>query len=402
MNIQALKSGEIPKPILILVAGGFIQSLGNSLMWPLNSLFMHNVLGRSLTEAGLILALQSGVSLLGQFWSGVLTDRFLPKRIMQGGIAAAILLLAVIALFPVWPVYAPAFILFGLAQAFIYVPLNALIHAAWPEGGRRGYNLLYVFNNAGVAIGTAIGGLVATVSFRFTFMINAFSFAVYFFLVLWGISEYHPRINVLPDQRQTAKLNKEPSFSVVLALSAGIFLVWSAYIQWTTVLPVVMGNLGFPLPAYSILWTLNGVFIVTLQPLTGWIIKVWASGFVRQFYLACLLISLSFIILLGHLPYFSYILAMLILTIGEMLILPAVPAAAAHLAPRGRDGVYQGIVGGAGSGGRMLGPLLGGLAFDQGGGPAVWLLALVFMALSFTAFAFYHRLVKKPILPSQT
>lgn len=395
MNILRLKLAGIPKPIIILIAGGFIQSLGNSLLWPLNSLFMHDVLGRSLTEAGFILALQSGVSLLGQFWSGVLSDRFLPKKIMLGGIVTAILFLVLIALFPVWTVYAPAFILFGLAQAFILVPLNALVHAAWPEGGRRGYNLLYVFNNAGVAIGTAIGGAVAAVSFRLTFLINAFSFTLFFLLVWKGISGYHTRINLYSNQSQAVKLTKERSFPILTALSAGIFLVWSAYIQWTTILPVEMSNLGFPLPAYSILWTLNGVFIVMLQPLTARIIRVWAKGFTRQFYLASVLISLSFVILLARLPYFSYILAMLILTIGEMLILPAVPAAAAQLAPSGRDGVYQGIVGGAGSGGRMLGPLLGGIAFDHGGGSAAWYLALIFTALSLAVFSLYQRLARK-------
>ena len=52
-------TSDIPRAVLVLVVGGFIQSVGNSLMWPLNSLFMHNVLGRSLTEAGTLLAIQA-------------------------------------------------------------------------------------------------------------------------------------------------------------------------------------------------------------------------------------------------------------------------------------------------------------------------------------------------------
>jgi len=44
---------------------------------------MHTVLDRTLTEAGTLLALQSAVSLLGQFMSGFLADRFGPKRIMM-------------------------------------------------------------------------------------------------------------------------------------------------------------------------------------------------------------------------------------------------------------------------------------------------------------------------------
>ena len=35
-----LKRPDIPRAVIVLIIGGFIQSVGNSLMWPLNSLFM--------------------------------------------------------------------------------------------------------------------------------------------------------------------------------------------------------------------------------------------------------------------------------------------------------------------------------------------------------------------------
>lgn len=393
--ILKFNTSDIPRAVLVLVVGGFIQSVGNSLMWPLNSLFMHNVLGRSLTEAGTLLAIQAAVSLLGQFLSGYLADRFGPKKIMIMGLIGAICSVGSIGVFPVWGVYVPGFILFGLAQAFIFVPLNALIHAVWPEGGRRGFNLLYVFNNAGVAVGTAIGGMVAQFSFRLVFSLNATSFFIYLLLVIIGVSERTAPIHLVPHKQQTERLTKDKGFKVLLALGGGIFLVWGAYIQLTTILPVVMNQLGFSLFSYSVLWTLNGIFIVTLQPLITWVIRVWAHSFKRQFYLACLLLTLAFVILLGKFPYVSYIISMLILTLGEMLILPAVPAAAAQLAPKGKEGAYQGAVGGASSGGRMIGPFLGGMVFDHGGGSMVWVLALAFMGGSFGMFFAYGKAVRQ-------
>lgn len=392
MNLKRL---DIPPAVIVLIIGGFIQSVGNSLMWPLNSLFMHSVLGRTLTEAGFLLALQSGVSLICQFLSGFLADRFGPKRVMIIGLVIAILAVGSIGLFPVWGVYAPAFILFGLAQAFIFVPLNALIHAVWPEGGRRGFNLLYVSNNAGVAVGTAIGGMIAQVSFRLTFSLNATAFLIYLVLVIIGVSERKAPIHLIPPKQQTERLTKDRGFKVLLALGGGIFFAWGAYIQLVTILPVVMNQLGFPLFSYSVLWTLNGVFIVTLQPLINWIIKTWAQSFKRQFYLASVLLTIGYIILLGKLPYVSYIIAMLILTLGEMLILPAVPAASAQLAPPGKTGAYQGIIGGASSGGRMIGPLLGGMMYDYGGGSRVWILAITFMGASIVMFFIYGRVVQR-------
>lgn len=389
-----LKRLDIPRPVFVLIFGGFIQSLGNSLMWPLNSIFMHTVLNRTLTEAGLLLALQSAASLLGQFISGFLADHFGPKKVMIIGLVGSILSVGLIGIFPIWGVYTPAFIMFGLAQAFILVPLNALIHAVWPEGGRRGFNLLYVFNNAGVAVGTAIGGMIAQVSFRLIFSLNAVGFLIYFLLVLIGVSERKTPLHLIPLKQQSERLTKGNGFKVLLALGGGIFFAWAAYIQLVTILPVVMNQLGFSLFSYSVLWTLNGVFIVTLQPLINWIIKAWAQSFKRQFYLASLLLTIGYVILLGKLPYVSYIIAMLILTLGEMLILPAVPAAAAQLAPPGKTGAYQGIIGGATSGGRMVGPLLGGMIYDFSGGSSVWELAITFMGASMVMFFIYGKVVQ--------
>lgn len=393
---------DLPRSVIVLIIGGFVQSVGNSLMWPLNSLFMHGVLGRTLTEAGTLLALQSTASLVGQFMSGFLADRFGPKRIMTIGLVCAIITLGSIGIFPVWRIYAPAFVLFGLAQALIFVPLNALLHTLWPEGGRRGFNMLYVSNNAGVAIGTAIGGMIAQISFQLIFSLNATAFFIYLFLVLMGVSEQKAPLHATPPKLQTVRLTKDSGFPVLLALSGGIFFVWGAYIQLVTILPVVMNQLGFSLFSYSVLWTLNGVFIVVLQPLITWVIKAWASSFKRQFYLAVLLLTLGFIIIMGKLPYVSYIIAMLILTLGEMLILPAVPAAAAQLASPGKTGAYQGMVGGASSGGRMIGPLLGGIMYDYGGGSNVWLLALTFMGASFVMFFIYGKVVQRFHILHQT
>ena len=355
---------------------------------------MHGVLGRTLTEAGSLLALQALASLLGQFISGFLADRFGPKKVMIMGLLGAVFSVGFIGVFPVWNVYAPAFILFGLAQAFIFVPLNALIHALWPEGGRRGFNLLYISNNAGVAIGTAIGGMIAQISFRLTFSMNAAAFFIYLLLVFIGVSERKEPIQSISQKQPPNRLSKDSGFKVLLALGGGIFFAWGAYIQLVTILPVVMNQLGFSLFSYSVLWTLNGVFIVTLQPLINWVIQTWAKSFKRQFYLASVLLTIGYIILLGKLPYVSYIIAMLILTLGEMLILPAVPAAAAQLAPQGKTGAYQGIIGGASSGGRMVGPLLGGMMYDYGGGSNVWMLAISFMGASLAMFFIYGKFIQ--------
>jgi MFS family permease len=393
--VLTLAANKIPNTVKILIIGAFINSFGNSLLWPLNSIFMHEVLGRPLTQAGIVMALQSGLSLLGQFFGGWLADKIGPKKVMVVGLLTASCCVGLIGMFPVWQVYAPGIVFMGLAYSLIFVPLNALIVIIWPEGGRQGFNYLYVGSNAGVAVGTALGGLVAQISFRLVFFSNAITFLIYFLILIFGLGQVQKRPNQGSVQSGFANNGFSLEIKTLLTVSVGILLVWSAYSQWGTVLPIVMKQKGFSLPQYSFLWTLNGVFIVTLQPITNWVIRNWASSFQGQFYLACLLITIAFVILFGQLPYWSYIVAMLILTLGEMLILPAVPAVVAHLAPEGRQGTFQGIVGGFGSGGRAVGPLMGGMIFDLWGGQGVWVMALGFMTAAIVVFMIYGMLERQ-------
>jgi len=71
----------------------------------------------------------------------------------------------------------------------------------------------------------------------------------------------------------------------------------------------------------------------------------------------------SFVLLAVDRTYLAYVAAMVVGTVGEMLVLPAVPAAAAAHAPAERRGLVQGVVGMSASLGRMLGPLIGGALY---------------------------------------
>lgn len=77
-----------------------------------------------------------------------------------------------------------------------------------------------------------------------------------------------------------------------------------------------------------------------------------------------IIFALSYIVLTQASVFSMFLVAMLILTIGEMFVWPAVPTIANQLSPKGREGSYQGIVNSISTGGRMIGPLLGGLIVD--------------------------------------
>ncbi len=89
---------------------------------------------------------------------------------------------------------------------------------------------------------------------------------------------------------------------------------------------------------------------------------------------------------------------MVLATLGEMLIAPAVPAFLSDHGGRGAP-FYIGLVGGIGAAGRVMGPYIMGKLYDGGGlPPAVWLalgvavLSILFFVLHSWLNRFWHDL----------
>ena len=90
-----------------------------------------------------------------------------------------------------------------------------------------------------------------------------------------------------------------------------------------------------------------------------------------------------------------FITAMVILTIGEMFVWPAVPTLADQLAPKGREGFYQGIVNSMATIGRMIGPLIGGILVESYGTQMMILILTSFMVFAIITTILYDLPLKK-------
>lgn len=379
---------SIPRPILILILGGFINSTGSALLWPLNTIYIHNILGKSLTTAGFVLMLMNGAGIIGSMVGGYLYDRIGGKKVIIVSLMGVTIILYTMAITQNWYVYLTGMTLLGLLQSSVWPALNALVGSLWPEGGRRAFNMLYVTNNAGVAVGTALGGLLAAISFSFVFAMNATSVIVYIVFVLIGI-----RVGSVTRTNELAAAQLQTGAPSVTSLplrttlslwglAIGMLLSWMAYSQWQGAVAVQTQLLGYPLSSYSLLWTINGVLIVGMQPLLLPFIRRYLKQVSRQIVWGAGLYAISFAIITWSPTYLGFITGMIILTIGEMLILPGIPAAVNEAVPVERVGTFQGLIGSAGTAGRMAGPVLGGFMFDQYSVTSVFLMATIFSVLS--------------------
>lgn len=394
-----------PKILWFLAFGGFLNVAGLSFIWPLNSIYISGELGRPLTVAGIVLLLHSAGASIGQLTGGTLFDKIGGRPVLLLGLFSSAILMSLIGLFDSWPLYVTVMFLYGFTASLTFPALNALAAKSWPEGGRRAFNFIYVANNIGVAVGTAAGGLVASYSFQLAFFSAALTFLLFAVFVLFKIHDRPVSREAQAAQAaQAASANETAAAGVlierkipwvpVMSLFVGFLTIWVVYVQWQTSISVHMQENGIALSMYSLLWTINGVLIFAGQPLLAYVVKFFKT-LSSQMYLGTALFLLCYAILLTADSYWVFMIGMIILTFGEMLLWPGIPAAVAQLSPPSRAGFLQGLIGSASTAGRMLGPMLGGLLYDNTSFSTLLLVMVFLHALPTAAFILYARTHKK-------
>ncbi|GMA65265.1 MFS transporter [Alicyclobacillus fastidiosus] len=384
---------DIPLVVWLLGLGCLLNVGGLSLLWPVNSIYIHTSLHKSMAVAGMVMMVYSGTGLLGSFIGGWLYDRFGAMRVMVFTLVVSCLVILLPAITPSFAVYVLVMAVFGTSCAIPFPVFNAVVGHAWPAGGRRAFNFLYVSNNLGVAIGTALGGAMASNSFRSVFFGIAVGYASLLLLVVTVLRRplYEIRAQLRDDAGDSNEGLRAPiPWGGIGILLAGYITAWMVYVQWQSTVSVYMQATGYSLASYSLLWTLNGLIIFLAQPLVSYVTRrFWSLA--AHMVGGVILLALSFFFMLFAHNYVMYVIAMLLTTLGEIFVWPAVPAAIAQIAPAGRLGTLQGLVGSAATCGRMIGPVLGGVLYDYAGFHFILLYAIPTLILPVILFLLYHR-----------
>lgn len=386
----------MPRALWLLVIGMAVNATGSSFLWPLNTIYIHEHLGKTLTVAGFVLMLNSAATVVGNLIGGYLFDKIGGYKSIILGIGITIIALFGLTIWNGWPHYIILLVIVGFGSGIVFPSIFAMAGSVWKEGGRKAFNAIYVAQNVGVAIGSALGGIVASYSFLHIFLANALLYTVFLLIAFFGyrgiqyVSRSHSTI-----LQENGPIRNRTKLNALLILCIGYLLCWVGYSQWAATISAYTVQLGIPLSQYSLLWTVNGALIVLGQPIMNRIVKVFEKNLKLQIQIGMVIFIGSFIVLTGAQQFSGFLTAMVILTIGEMLIWPAVPTIADSLAPKGREGFYQGIVNSTATGGRMIGPILGGVLVDTHGMPVLFMVLMVLLVVAIMTTAVYDRILKK-------
>ncbi|PEL12419.1 MFS transporter [Bacillus sp. AFS017336] len=390
----------MPKKLWFLLIGMILNVTGNSFLWPFNTVYIHTYLGKSLSVAGLILMFNSLAGVFGNMLGGWLFDKFGGYRSILTGISITFLSILGLVINHSWTFYSCFFVVLGFGVGIVFPSMYAMVGAAWPEGGRKAFNAIYVAQNLGVAIGTALGGMVADFNINYIFSANLLLYIVFFLVALFGFRDIGvPKVvnEIQVAQSEKQKFSFTPSVKALMIVCCAYVLCWLVYVQWQTTIASEMQNLHIGLKKYSLLWTINGALIVVAQPIISSAIRKYKLSMRKQMLFGIGFFIASTIFVSTAHQFSMFMTGMIILTIGEMFVWPAVPTIANMLAPKDRVGMYQGIVNSAATVGRMLGPVIGGAVVDTFNMRVLFIVLVVFLGISMIFSVLYERLAKKVV-----
>ncbi|MCP2338556.1 MDR family MFS transporter [Actinomadura rupiterrae] len=368
----ASRIGGLPRAFWLLWTGSLVNRLG-TMVEPFLGLYLTTARGLSLGQAGAVMAVLGAGSLAGQFLGGTLADRVGRRRtLLLSTLGTGVAMLALGYARGLVPLIAAAGLL-GVLMDMYRPASQAMVADLVPGADRaRAFGLNFWAVNLGWAVAMASAGALAHTGFTTLFWIDAATAAAFGTLVWRAVPETRPK----RPADGTADGGPRGGFLDVLRdrVMVGFTLTVGLYVfvlmQVMTTMPMAMREHGLGAGTYGWVIALNGVVIITVQPLVNtWLARrdhalVLATG------MAVVAVGIGFTALATR-PW-QYAAAVVVWSLGEIVGAAVLQAIVAGLAPEHLRGRYSGLYGLAWSGGFMLAPLGGTQLLGLGGSALMW------------------------------
>jgi MFS family permease len=392
---------EYPRQFWLLIGVSFIDMLGGALIFPFLTLYITKRFEVGMTEVGLLFGLFSVASIVGGTIGGALTDRFGRKGMIIFGLITSALSGLTLGFVNVFTLFFAVVLFMGLFSNSAGPARQAMVADLLSEEKRaQGFAIIRVVANIAVAIGPIIGGFLATRSYLLLFICDAAASlltAIFTALVIRETKPASPEGEPEETVGQTFagywKVLRDGTF--VMFAGACILMAFVS-MQLTTTLPVFLQNVhGVPEQGFGAILSLNATMVVLLQFLIIRRVEryrqlmVMAAGMVLYGFGFCLYSFVS--------GYAWFLVAVAVLTLGEMTAVPPSQAMASNLAPKDMRGRYMAIFAFTWMAGVILGPLVSGLIMDNADPRQVWYATGLVSLAAAVAFALLQRRVGRRV-----
>jgi len=367
---------EYPHTFWMVVAVNFIERLGTSLLLPFFALYATSRFNVGMETVGALFALWTAASFLGSFPGGALSDRLGRKGMIMLGLVATSLSHLALGLVNTLTLFFVFGFVAGIFTDVSSPAYQAMVADLLPEKKRpQGYGILRVAFNLSAAIGPALGGFIATRSYLALFIIAAAVSLAAAVVVFIAIPETKPQVQEEAEEETVGesfggylRILRDGPFMLFSLVST---LAWLAYINLSTTLGVYLRNAhGTSDAGYVWLLSLNAALVVLFQfPITRRLEKrppmvMMACG--------AIMLGVGFAMYGFTSAYALFLLAVLIITVGEMVMMPISNALVVKFAPEDMRGRYSFMYNISWGIAYAAGPWLAGTILDNANPDWLW------------------------------
>lgn len=385
---------EFPRKFWVVVGVMFIDRIGGTLLFPFFSLYITQKFEVGMTQAGVILGLFSIFGLVGQMIGGALTDKFGRRKLILFGLVFSALSTLTLGLVNNYATLIPLAMLIGILSDISGPAHQAMMADILPEEKRQeGFGLMRVVANLSWIIGPTIGGFIAGRSYLALFIIDAAISCVVAVLFYFLISETKPEPH--PGQKPASVFETFKGYAEVFKDRAYI-----AFVLVLVSMGLVYGQMYSSLSVY--LRDVHQVdpqgygFLMSTSAITVILFQFWVSRRIKHSapFLIMAFGAVFYVIGFGMFGFVAafwlFMAAIVIITIGEMLVSPTMQTLTANFAPEAIRGRYMAVFGFAWMLPSAIGPGAAGLILDNFNPNLLWYIGAGLCTVSVLGFLLLH------------
>ncbi len=404
MTCQILKKIKLgfksyPNAFKVLTLATFIDMLGTFLLIPFFALYITEHFGVGMIQVGFLFMIFSVGNIFGGMIGGALADKYGRRLMVLVGLVTSGISSLLLGFVNDLNLFFIISALLGVVGSFGNPARQAMVVDLLPkEKQAEGFGIQRVAFNLSATIGPILGGFIATRSFILLFIADAVSSIITAVIVFFVIPETKPQNlddeaeeSVMKTMKGYKEVLKDGSFMLYLGVTAIMVLV---YMQMNSTLPVFLRDVhDFSILGFSLLLSMNALMVVVLQ--------IWIAKKISKYAPMKMMAIGTLFYMIGFSMYgfitevYLFFIAMIIITVGEMIVSPVEQTTVATFAPEDKRGRYMAVYGFHWAIPNLFGIIGAGLIIENIGPSWVWYIGGILSLITIGGFLILHSLTRE-------
>ncbi len=378
---------QYPRQYWLMITGIVISTAGGSMIWPFLLIYASGKLNLPLSTVAALISINAGTGLFASFLAGTLADKIGRKAVMVfslavNGIAYFFLMRA-----ETYPHFVILMLLIGFSNPLYQVGADAMLADMIPSEQRTdAYAINRIANNAAFGIGPAVGGFLASTSYNLAFYGASAGFIIYSLLLFFlaretldkTVSEAKGNSSAGQVRAESergiqsegyGRVFKDKGYMAFVAL-VGLGLIAPSML-WILMPVYAKTNFGVPEALYGWIPTTNAFMCVFIQYAVTQVTRKHKTLLVTAAGMTIYALGAGSVALMTG--FWGFWLSMVILTFGELTLVPTASKYVADIAPADMRGRYMSLFWVGWGLARTLAPLIGGYLNDNISPRSIWI-----------------------------